>query len=135
MYSGVYNSMCVFIYCWLYLHVLSCHKSCQGRSQPLEVAVKIFDHFGSANADSAAELVRTYSDMRYELNKVVSLSHAFIVQFVGVFTNPHCFVLEWAPLKTLESIRCNHIEANHSICPTSMYLMLIQVKSQLSHNY
>ena len=89
--------------------------------------MKVFDHYGSSGADSAAELTRTYGDMRYELNKLVSLRHDFIVQFIGVLTNPHCFVLEWAPMRTLENIRLNHYERRANICPTSLSLVLLQV--------
>ncbi len=91
------------------------------------MAVKIFDQCDAGLPDSATELTRNYSDMRYELNKLVSLKHPYIVRFIGVFTNPHCFVLEWAPKKSLETIRKPYAEKRINICPTSLILVLLQV--------
>ena len=68
--------------------------------------------------------------MRYELNKLSTMKHAFVVRFVGVLTNPLCFVLEWAPGKSLEHTRMAHVEANSSICPTALFLVLLQVSPE-----
>lgn len=80
---------------------------------------------------SATELAKNYADMRYELNKLSTLKHAYIVRFVGVFTNPLCFVLEWAPERSLEHIRQTHAKENQSFCPTSLFLVLLQVRGSL----
>ena len=89
--------------------------------------MKIFDRYDDTSCDSSTELTKNYSDMRYELNKLSSLHHPHIVRFIGVFTNPHCFVLEWAPQKTLEHIRQNHVEKSAKMCTTSTFLVLLQV--------
>lgn len=93
------------------------------------VAIKIFEQFDSVQPSSATELAKNYADMRYELNKLSTLKHAYIVRFVGVFTNPLCFVLEWAPEKSLEHIRQTHAKENQSFCPTSLFLVLLQVRA------
>ena len=71
--------------------------------------------------------VKKYSDMRYELNKLSVLSHNFIVEFVGVVARPPSFVLEWAPLMSLEKIRVRHERQQSPICPVSLYITLLQV--------
>ena len=76
---------------------------------------------------SASELAKSYADMRYELNKLSTMSHRFVVRFVGVLTNPLCFVLEWAPGKSLEHVRRDHTDARSSVCPTTLFLVLLQV--------
>ena len=76
---------------------------------------------------SATELAKNYADMRYELNKLSTMKHQFIVKFVGVLTNPLCFVLEWAPGKSLEHIRRDHVSASKSICPSTLFFILLQV--------
>lgn len=78
--------------------------------------------------------IKKYSDMRYELNKLSVLSHDFIVQFVGVVARPPSFVLEWAPLMSLEKIRVRHERQQCPICPVSMYITLLQVR-RLSIHY
>ena len=96
-----------------------------------EVAVKIFEQFDSGLPDSVTELTKNYSDMRYELNKLSSLHHSYIVRFIGVFTNPHCFVLEWAPKMSLEAIRQSHATSESNLCPLSIILVLLQVCASL----
>ena len=93
-----------------------------------DVAIKVFKQYDAGLPNSAAELTRNYSDMRYELNKLSTLRHPFIVVFVGVLTNPHCFVLEWAPLGSLEGLRGEHYDKGISFCPTSLLLVLLQVR-------
>ena len=77
------------------------------------MAVKVFDQadMGLNLSMGHIELTRSYSDMRYEINKLSMLNHPNIVRFVGVITNPHCFVLEWAPLQSLEHQRGRQEEA------------------------
>ena len=94
------------------------------------MAVKIFDQDGGTLIpETAVELTKSYSDMRYELNKLSSLNHPFVVRFIGVFTNPHCFLLEWAPFRSLEHIRKMHEKPRASFCPTSIFLTLLQVRN------
>ena len=95
----------------------------------VEVAIKIFVQGDSVQISSAMELAKNYADMRYELNKLSTMKHPFIVRFVGVLTNPLCFVLEWAPGKSLEHIRKAHSDMSRSICPTTLSLVLLQVNS------
>ena len=93
----------------------------------LEVAVKLFEQLDDLLPNTAAELTRSYSDMRFELNKLSTLSHPYIVKFIGVLTNPHSFVLEWAPLKSLEHIRQQHAKEKEPFCPMSIAKVLMQV--------
>ena len=91
------------------------------------MAVKLFEQLDDILPNTAAELTRSYSDMRFELNKLSTLCHPYIVKFIGVLTNPHSFVLEWAPLKSLEHIRQKHAYNNKPFCPTSISKVLMQV--------
>lgn len=77
--------------------------------------------------DAELEVVKSYADMRYELNKLSVLDHNFVVKFVGLLTNPSSFILEWAPLMSLERIRKCHEEQIVHFCPVSLYLILLQV--------
>ena len=43
--------------------------------------------------------------MCFEPNKLITLSHLYIVKFIGVSTNSHSFVVKRAPLKNLEHFR------------------------------
>ena len=104
-----------------------CMISKQADKGETEVAVKIFSRYDDTSCDSSTELIKNYSDMRYELNKLSSLEHPHIVRFIGVFTNPHCFVLEWAPEKTLQHIHQKHAENSVNFCTTSLFLVLLQV--------
>ena len=76
--------------------------------------------------DMTTELM-TYSDMRYELNM---LHHRYVVKFVGLLTHPRSFVLEWAPLMSLDSIRKTHSQSGKHLCPCSLYLVLMQVRKR-----
>lgn len=81
--------------------------------------------------DVSTEIIRSYADMRYELNKLSLLSHPHIVRFIGVLTNPHSFVLEWAPMKSLEHIRASHGNSHTPLCASSIFQVLVQVSPQL----
>ena len=105
----------------------------QSREGSIEVAIKVFVQSDSVQPSSAIELARNYADMRYELNKLSTMKHPFIVRFVGVLTNPLCFVLEWAQGKSLEHIRQTQVEMSRGICPTALFLVLLQVSCPLSH--
>ena len=98
-----------------------------------EVAVKEF-RSSDMDYDAELEVVKSYADMRYELNKLNMMEHGFIVKFVGLLTNPWSFILEWAPLMSLEKIRKSYEEQfktpsaqYHYLCPVSLYLVLLQV--------
>lgn len=99
----------------------------QSSEGSIEVAIKIFVQQDSVHSSSALELAKNYADMRYELNKLSTMSHQFVVRFVGVLTNPLCFVLEWAPGKSLEHVRRSYVQERRSICPTTLFLVLLQV--------
>ena len=93
----------------------------------MEVAVKEFKTSPGVS-DMTNELMKTYSDMRYELNKLSMLRHRHVVKFVGLLTQPRSFVLEWAPLTSLESIRKVHEMSMDHFCPCTLYLILMQVR-------
>ena len=107
----------------------------------VEVAVK---EFRSTDMDYDAELevVKSYADMRYELNKLCMMEHKYIVKFVGLLTNPRSFILEWAPLMSLEKIRDKHESSLqnsksdfHHFCPVSLYLIMLQVNTEIYCKY
>ena len=100
----------------------------------IEVAIKIFVQFDSVQPSSASELAKNYADMRYELNKLSTMNHTYVVRFIGVLTNPLCFVLEWAPGVSLEHTRRAHADANCSFCPTALFLVLLQVSTGTVNN-
>ena len=95
----------------------------------MEVAVKEFKAL-QEESNSTSELMKTYSDMRYELNKLSMLRHRHVVKFVGLLTHPRSFVLEWAPLTSLESIRKNHEMSMDHFCPCTLFLILMQVRGR-----
>ncbi len=90
--------------------------------------MKLFDQIDTTLPLSQVELTRSYSDMRYELNKLCSLRNPHIVEFIGIITNPHCFLLEWAPMMSLESQRAEYERANSSMCYTTILYVLLQVR-------
>ena len=77
--------------------------------------------------DAETEVVKTYADMRYELNKLSMLEHNYVVQFVGLLANPWSFILEWAPLMSLAKIKDAHQKEFKHICPVSLCIILLQV--------
>ncbi len=91
------------------------------------MAVKLFDQMDTTLPLTQVELTRSYSDMRYELNKLCSLKNPNIVEFIGVITNPHCFLLEWAPMMNLETQRAEYERAKFSMCYTTILYALMQV--------
>ena len=93
----------------------------------MEVAIKIFVQQDSVQPSSATELARNYADMRYELNKLSKMDHKYIVRFMGMLTNPLCFVLEWAPGMSLEHVRSDYLDTKSSLCPSALLLVLLQV--------
>ena len=95
------------------------------------VAVKIFERFDDIG-DVSAELTKNYASMRYELNKLHQLDHPYVVKLIGVITNPHSFVLEWAPLFSFELLRKQHAERETHMCPTSLALAMLQVLVSLT---
>ena len=91
--------------------------------------MKLFDQIDTTLPLAQAELTRSYSDMRYELNKLCSLRNPHIVEFIGIITNPHCFLLEWAPMMSLENQRAEYERVNASMCFTTILYVLLQVKN------
>ena len=92
------------------------------------MAVKVFDQPDTGLHDVSTEIIRSYGDMRYELNKLSLLKHPYIVRFIGVLTNPHSFVLEWAPEKSLEHIRVTHAQYESPVCAAALFQTLVQVR-------
>ena len=93
-----------------------------------DVAVKTF-RGSEMNYDTQLEVVKTYADMRYELNKLSVLDHDYVVKFIGLLPNPWSFILEWAPLMSLEKLRSTHEENMTHFCPSSLFVALMQVCS------
>ena len=116
--------VCVGGWCGRVTHSPLTHSQTEG---DLDVAVKVFDQPDAGPIDVTSEIIRSYADMRYELNKLSTLDHPYIVRFIGVLTNPHSFVLEWAPMKSLEHIRANHAQHHTPLCAQSIFLTLLQV--------
>eukprot|EP00731_Ephydatia_muelleri_P024118 Em0016g389a len=97
-----------------------------------DVAVKIFERFDDVG-DVTTELTKNYAAMRYELNKLHQLDHPYVVKLVGVITNPHSFVLEWATLFSFELLRKQYGEKKVNMCPTSVALAMLQVTDALEY--
>lgn len=77
--------------------------------------------------DQQMGVIKMYADMRYELNKLSMLDHDYVVKFVGLLPNPWSFILEWAPLMSLEKLRSKHEENMSHFCPSSLFVVLMQV--------
>ena len=98
------------------------------RSCQQDVAVKIFQQFCISADSNATKLTSNYASMRYELNRLSLLNHPYVVKLIGVITNPHSFVLEWAPLVSLELQRKHYLKHAAYMCPTSLALAMLQVR-------
>ena len=101
----------------------------------IHVAVKEFIVEDMVDYNAETEIVKKYADMRYEINKLSMLEHEYVVKFVGLVTRPPSFVLEWAPLMSLEKIRQSHEKQRCSICPVSLYITMLQVHVCRLHPY
>ena len=73
------------------------------------------------------ELATTYGDVRLELNKLTSIDHPNIVQFLGLCVISFSFVLEWAHKGDLEQIIGKYQHAEFPICPDTVATTLAQV--------
>ena len=73
------------------------------------------------------ELATTYGDVRLELNKLTSIDHPNIVQFLGLCVISFSFVLEWAHKGDLEQIIDKYQHAEFPIRPDTVATTLAQV--------
>ena len=98
------------------------------------VALKCFTNWmvnGKQRELSLQDLTLMYSDLRLELNKLSTVDHPYIVQFLGLCMISFSLVLEWAPKGNLEQIITEYRLANTWICPDAVAKTVYQV----SYNY
>ena len=72
-------------------------------------------------------LVRVYTDIRLELNKLTITDHPNIIQFLGLCTISFSFLLEWAPRGDLDQIISKYKNAQFPICPNTVATTILQV--------
>ena len=73
------------------------------------------------------ELAKIYADVRLEINKLTSVDHPNIVQFLGLCVISFSFLLEWAPRGDLNQIISKYKEAEFSISPDAVATTIQQV--------
>ena len=76
---------------------------------------------------SLQDLTFMYSDLRLELNKLSTVDHPHIVQFLGLCLISFSLVLEWAPKGSLEQIITEYRLASTWICPDAVAKTVYQV--------
>jgi len=103
------------------------------------VALKCFTNLminGKQRDLSLQDLTFMYSDLRLELNKLSTVDHPHIVQFLGLCRISFSLVLEWAPKGNLEHIITEYRLANTCICPDAVAKTVYQVYCNIiTHNY
>ena len=68
-----------------------------------------------------------YSNMRLELNKLMSVNHPNITQFLGLCVISFSFLLEWAPMGSLKEIIQMYKLAESAVCPDTVATTVLQV--------
>ena len=94
------------------------------------IALKCFTNFyinGKLREIELKELAMWYSDMRLEVNKLSTVNHPNIVQFLGLSVVSFSILLEWAPKGNLDQIIKEHRIADTWICPDVVAGTLRQV--------
>ena len=128
--TATVRTICSIILVWRAL--VQCHfTNFHQRICQQDVAVKIFQQFSISAESDATELTSNYASMRYELNRLSLVNHPYVVKLMGVITNPHSFVLEWAPRVSFELERKRHLRLAAYMCPTSLALAMLQVRDGL----
>jgi len=72
-----------------------------------------------------------YSDMRLEVNKLSTVDHQNIVQFLGLCVVSFSILLEWAPKGNLDQMIDEHRIADTWICPDVVAQTVHQVCKSL----
>jgi len=94
------------------------------------VALKCFTNLcinGKLRDIELKELAMWYSDMRLEVNKLSTVDHPNIVQFLGLCVVSFSIILEWAPKGNLDQMIDEHRIADTWICPDVVALTMHQV--------
>ena len=78
---------------------------------------------------SLQDLTLMYSDTRLELNKLSTVNHPHIVQFLGLCMISFSLVLEWAPKGNLDEMITEYRLANTWMCPDTVAKTVYQVRS------
>ena len=73
------------------------------------------------------DLASVYADMRVEVNKLSTVDHPNIVQFLGLCVVSFSIILEWAPKGNLDQIIAEHAQADMWICPDTVAKTVFQV--------
>lgn len=74
-----------------------------------------------------SELARIYADMRVEVNKLSTVDHPNIVQFLGLCVVSFSMLLEWAPKGNLGQVMTEYKEKDVWICPDTVAKTVYQV--------
>ena len=72
-------------------------------------------------------LTKIYADIRLEVNKLTSVDHPHIVQFLGLCVISFSFLLEWAPRGDLDQIIDKYQDAEFPISPDTIATTILQV--------
>ena len=94
------------------------------------VALKCFTNLsinGKLRDIELRELAMWYSDMRLEVNKLSTVDHPNIVQFLGLCVVSFSIILEWAPKGNLDQMIDEYRIADTWICPDVVALTVHQV--------
>jgi len=95
-----------------------------------DVALKCFINLyinGKLMEIELKDLAMRYSDMRSEVNKLSTVNHPNIVQFLGLCVVSFSILLEWAPKGNLEHVINEHRIADTWICPDAVAATVHQV--------
>ena len=68
-----------------------------------------------------------YSNIRMELNKLSSINHPHIIEFLGLCVISFSFLLEWAPKGSLREIIQAYKLAEFAVCPDTVTSTILQV--------
>ena len=94
-----------------------------------DAALKCFAAIGGSKVQDipVQELARIYADMRVEVNKLSTVDHPNIVQFLGLCIVSFSILLEWAPKGNLNQIIDKYLQADMWICPDTVARTIFQV--------
>lgn len=76
---------------------------------------------------------KAYIEIRAEVALLKDLNHDFIIQFIGLTLQPLCFMLEWAPQKSLHGLLESYNKADARISPWTLADTAFQVASGLAY--
>ena len=93
---------------------------------------QIINNINKERKCTLQNLTRMYTDMRLELNKLSSVDHPNIVQFLGLCVISFSFLLEWAPKGNLGQIIEEYKLSESPVCPDTVAVTVLQVSCLLT---